>query len=680
MTRRLKFISYVSALAVACAALAGAPARAIESGATPPVRIGDVLAGSPLWADWFSRFLRPSGRVVDTASKDASHSEGQGYGMLLAVAAGDRAAFERIWRWTRGHLEVRSDHLAAWRWDPETRAVSDRNNATDGDILIAWALAEAADLWNAPKYAKSGAAIARDIGRKLVVDAVGIGPVLLPGDFGFGAGDQPDGPVVNLSYWVFPAFARLAQLAPKTDWDAVRRSGLAIIDAVQSRGTGLPADWTALADGKAAPARHFPPRSGYDALRVPLYLAFSQPSNDRRLASSGRAQFAGDHGLPIVNLETGKADGLAQGRGYRAIAALRDCATTGAAYPSEFYSLSPRDAYYPATLQMLAVIAALTQSSRCLDPVGTQTVQPVGWSPRYASALPVDQPKTAALPGPGGSRSADEPAPPPPRRAAASVHAGLGLPPAAPVIGNYDDDTQQQDRSSSPAGPLGALLLVATVFLLARRRRRSRPGPPIPPAPPLRERSPAPRNLPHNPFGAIRTAGALEERLEIAAKSSRQWERTSAVAYFRLTDYAALERTEGAQAAEGAVRGIVAALANGIRKSDAIAELSRDEVAVCLSLIADEADLQSVGRRLTTALLRARPQEGPSDQIFGLALYPARGGSGAACLEKARCAFCEARSICPNATASARAAKPRRTRAPARRKSAAAAQKAAAQT
>ncbi|WP_239514610.1 glycosyl hydrolase family 8, partial [Klebsiella pneumoniae] len=76
-----------------------------------------------------------------------------GYGMLLAVAAGARAAFERIWGWTRANLMVRSAALAAWRWAPDHRpGVSDMNNATDGDILVAWALTEAAEAWGEPAY------------------------------------------------------------------------------------------------------------------------------------------------------------------------------------------------------------------------------------------------------------------------------------------------------------------------------------------------------------------------------------------------------------------------------------------------------------------------------------------------------------------------------------------------
>ena len=51
------------------------------------------------------------------------------------------------------HLQVRkNDHLLAWLWDPSTKQISDENNATDGDIITAWALVRAANIWKSSHY------------------------------------------------------------------------------------------------------------------------------------------------------------------------------------------------------------------------------------------------------------------------------------------------------------------------------------------------------------------------------------------------------------------------------------------------------------------------------------------------------------------------------------------------
>ena len=55
-----------------------------------------------LWAAYAKRFVTDEGRVIDRENGNASHTEGQGYGMLLAEAAGDRARFDAAQRaWPR---------------------------------------------------------------------------------------------------------------------------------------------------------------------------------------------------------------------------------------------------------------------------------------------------------------------------------------------------------------------------------------------------------------------------------------------------------------------------------------------------------------------------------------------------------------------------------------------------
>ena len=58
---------------------------------------------------WIRRFKRPDGRIVDDANGDVSHSEGQGYGMLLAVFNDDRQSFAEMWEWTSENLGTIAD-------------------------------------------------------------------------------------------------------------------------------------------------------------------------------------------------------------------------------------------------------------------------------------------------------------------------------------------------------------------------------------------------------------------------------------------------------------------------------------------------------------------------------------------------------------------------------------------
>ncbi|QIK36906.1 hypothetical protein GWK36_01585 [Caldichromatium japonicum] len=104
------------------------------------------------WALFKDRFIAPEGRVIDTGNQGVAHSEGQGFALRLSLAYDDRATFEQVWDWTQANLYVRGDALAAWRWrQGGNPSVDDPNNATDGNLFIAWPLFLAAERWQEPR-------------------------------------------------------------------------------------------------------------------------------------------------------------------------------------------------------------------------------------------------------------------------------------------------------------------------------------------------------------------------------------------------------------------------------------------------------------------------------------------------------------------------------------------------
>lgn len=284
--------------------------------------------------------------------------------MLLAAFADDRATFDSLWAWTSANLEIRSDGLAAWRWRPQDKPnVADRNNATDGDLLIAWALAEAGQTWKEPRYDASAARIARAVAAHATYASI-FGLAISPGVDGFDPKASEDGPVVNLSYWIFPAFDALARVAPDVDWASLREAGLTLIDAAKFGPRRLPSDWISLKYGVQAAAA-YPKRFGYDAVRVPLYLAWGAPQEKARLATLVEA-WAGaeDAPPPVVDIATGAPIQTFPGKGYRAVAALARCAAGGVKFPDELRTVD-FETYYPATLQMLALTALRDRRLPC---------------------------------------------------------------------------------------------------------------------------------------------------------------------------------------------------------------------------------------------------------------------------------------------------------------------------
>jgi endoglucanase len=335
------------------------PAPALESQSAKP---GTLSVEQ--WQPWRDRFVGADGRVVDDVNQ-ISHSEGQGYGQLLAVLAQDRATFVRIWSFTRVQLLVRDDGLAAWRWDAKsTPHITDTNDASDGDVLIAYSLALAGELWSSPDLTAAAQDVARAIGRVLI-KRFDKRTVLLPAAIGFGLKERPEGPVVNLSYWIFEAFPLLSRLAPEADWSALSMTGRDLVLEARFGPAKLPSNWISLHDASPVPAQGFDALFGYDAVRVPLYLIRAGIGDQSNLGPFAAAWQGNEKSPEVVNLADGHPLSSMEDPGYRMIAAAVACTLHHKPIPADLKAPSTT-AYYPSTLRLLALSAIAQHHPECL--------------------------------------------------------------------------------------------------------------------------------------------------------------------------------------------------------------------------------------------------------------------------------------------------------------------------
>lgn len=315
-----------------------------------------------LWQQYRSRFITADGRLIDRDNdpKGVTHTEGQGYGMLLAEAAGDRKRFALLWRWTRSHLR-RPDGLFSWKYaacGAQGDCVADKNNATDGDVLIAWALLRAGQDWGRADYVAAARAIARSVSDKLIV-RVGKDTLLLPAAEGF---SNPSGVVVNLSYWIFPAFNAFTAAFKDPLWHQLSESGLTLLREARFGKWQLPPDWLHVGKGAVAPADGFPPRYSFDAVRIPLYLVWGGIADTSILAPFLAFWSApAPHGVPAwVDLKTNAVAPYAWSTGVASIALLTKRATdTSSATTAPWPLPGPKDGYYSWSLALLSRIAAV---------------------------------------------------------------------------------------------------------------------------------------------------------------------------------------------------------------------------------------------------------------------------------------------------------------------------------
>lgn len=306
------------------------------------------------WLAFRNGYMTPDGRIVDTGNNSQSHSEGQGWGLMAAQAADDPQMFATILDWTQRNLQRRSDALHAWRYRPnDPNPVSDLNNATDGDLFIAAALARAAMRWNRPDYAHAAARIGRDI--LGLVRQAGSRTVLLPAAVGF---EKPDAITVNPSYYAFALFPDLAALAPSPLWAKLQQDGLATVLEGRFGHWGLPPDWMRVdrRTGALSVSPGWPPRFSYDAIRVPLHLAWAGLPGAPAL-DAFRDYWQAGRGLPAawVDLRTQETAPYAAPPGFQAVAAVALRSNSRQPYAIPFVK-NAKD-YYSAGLILLSHMA-----------------------------------------------------------------------------------------------------------------------------------------------------------------------------------------------------------------------------------------------------------------------------------------------------------------------------------
>jgi endoglucanase len=269
---------------------------------------------------FLDEYVEPDGRVVRRDEGGDVVSEGQAYGMLIAVAVGDETRFRSIWDWTKTHLR-RADGLLAWRW--ADNKVTDINSAADADLDAARSLVLAGRRFNAPELTNDGRRLGVAILETETV-AVGTGAarpsdVNPPGAWVAGSGRILVGGnwaktppyVVNPGYFSPRAEWELFETSADRRWTDVTRTQRVL--GWQLTGTGmLPPDWATVSEtGHVVPTGpvngEAPIRFGLDAARLPVRFAESCDREDRALAGAMRPVLTAPGQVPAFRNLNGSA-------------------------------------------------------------------------------------------------------------------------------------------------------------------------------------------------------------------------------------------------------------------------------------------------------------------------------------------------------------------------------------
>lgn len=268
---------------------------------------------------FLDEYAEPDGRVVRRDEGGDVVSEGQAYGMLIAVAVGDEPRFRSIWNWTKTHLR-RADGLLAWRWADDK--IAGVNSAADADLDAARALVLAGRRFDAPELTEDGRRLGVAILDTETV-AVGTGTVPPsdvnpPGTWVAGSGRTLVGGnwartapyVVNPGYFSPRAERELFDASADRRWTDITRTQRVL--GWQLIGTGmLPPDWATVSDvGHAVPTGPVaggPVGFGLDAARLPVRFAESCDREDRALAGAMRPALTAPGEVPALRNLNGSA-------------------------------------------------------------------------------------------------------------------------------------------------------------------------------------------------------------------------------------------------------------------------------------------------------------------------------------------------------------------------------------
>ena len=307
------------------------------------------------WDTYKSRFVTADGAVIDTGNNNISHSEGQGYGLMFALAYDDRETFNKILNWTNTHLKNHTNNLFYWSYRPmENDPVADKNNASDGDLFIAWTLIKAARKWNDSKYRSQAEQITLGLKKFAVTKFAGL-YLLLPGTSGF---HNNSSVIINPSYFIFPALQEVSQYTHLKLWQDVSNDCYVMIDRISSElatKVKLVPDWVEMnAQGKVSPAPGWAPRSSFDAIRVPVYLYWLSATNSHLTPwKEWFSSFEDGKNPAWVNVSTGETAEYAMTEGLEAVRKL-----VLGKLPNTEPEINNNDDYYNASLKLLVYLAS----------------------------------------------------------------------------------------------------------------------------------------------------------------------------------------------------------------------------------------------------------------------------------------------------------------------------------
>jgi endoglucanase len=214
--------------------------------------------------------IQPDGRVVDWYNNGVTHSEGIGYTLFFAVSLNDKKTFFKVFNWFLNNMGLNKYGLVPWLWGKRPNGswgILDFNDASDGDIWIAYSLLLGYEKWKEPLLKRLALKLIHSI-RKYDIFTCKDKILLKPGNFGF---LFPKYIRINPSYYTPWIFEKFIEYDPSTVWISLSKQSFFIFKHYVDTDLKLPADWVDISLNQCKPLTFYG-TFGFNAIRVPIWI------------------------------------------------------------------------------------------------------------------------------------------------------------------------------------------------------------------------------------------------------------------------------------------------------------------------------------------------------------------------------------------------------------------------
>jgi endoglucanase len=194
--------------------------------------------------------------------------------MFFAVSYGDYKTFLLIRDWLNKNIELNKNDLYGWKWGKRADGswgMLDLNNATDGDMWIAYSMLLAYEKWSDEAILRDAKKLIEAIKKYTIIKVAGKN-LLLPSQFGFVKEDHIK---LNPSYTIPFIFDKFAIYDHDEVWKALVFDSIDMFRGSAVGNLKIHPDWIKL-DLVTLKYDYFENESifGFDSIRTPLFLAY----------------------------------------------------------------------------------------------------------------------------------------------------------------------------------------------------------------------------------------------------------------------------------------------------------------------------------------------------------------------------------------------------------------------